>query len=64
MGRRFAVTPLAEDCGLVEWVNGLSTLRHTVQVGFRVPINPSRTAQTVLCVEPPVSPVLCVQLSR
>lgn len=25
------MTPLTEDCGLVEWVNDLSTLRHTVQ---------------------------------
>ena len=25
------MTPLAEDCGLVEWVNNLGTLRHTVQ---------------------------------
>lgn len=31
LDHRFAVTPLTDDCGLVEWVNDLTTLRHTVQ---------------------------------
>lgn len=28
---RFAVTPLTEDAGLIEWVNGVEPLRHVVR---------------------------------
>lgn len=28
---RFAVTPLTEDAGLIEWVNGVEPLRHIVR---------------------------------
>lgn len=28
---RFAVTPLTEDCGILEWVQKTGTLRHSVQ---------------------------------
>ena len=28
---RFAVTPLTEDCGLVEWVHNLTALRTAIQ---------------------------------
>ena len=31
LGPRFAVTPLTEECGLVEWVHNLTALRTAIQ---------------------------------
>ena len=41
---RFAVTPLTEDAGLIEWVNGVEPLRHIVR--RTQPGGPSADRQT------------------